>query len=104
MTADKRTGKVPSGPDIWDRLGAFFIEQGPLPAVAIITIAVAIIHARRANDPPERPRRAADPGDDYLIGLAEAERAVLVSGDRDLLELADRFPIHAARTFLDSLG
>lgn len=60
--------------------------------------------ARRANDPPERPRRAADPGDDYLIGLAEAERAVLVSGDRDLLELADRFPIHAARTFLDSLG
>lgn len=59
--------------------------------------------ARHANDPPDRPRRSADPDDDYLIALAQAERAVLVTADRHLLELADRFPIQTARTFLESL-
>jgi uncharacterized protein len=56
-----------------------------------------------AVDPPEPPRRSADPGDDYLLALAEAERAVLVSGDRHVLELAGRFPILSARDFLVSL-
>lgn len=60
--------------------------------------------ARHAEDPPERPQRSSDPGDDYLLALAESERAVLVSGDRHLLELADRFPVVSARSFLDSLG
>ena len=32
-------------------------------------------------DPPSPPRRSADPGDDYLLALAESQRAVLVSGD-----------------------
>lgn len=37
---------------------------------------------------PERPRRrSADPGDDYLVALAEAGSAILVSGDRHLLDL-----------------
>ena len=56
-----------------------------------------------ATDPPEPPSRSNDPGDDYLLALAEAERAVLVSGDRHLLELAGRFPIQTARRFLDTL-
>jgi uncharacterized protein len=44
-----------------------------------------------------------DPGDDYLLALARAERAVLVSGDAHLLALADRLPIHSARAFLGKL-
>jgi hypothetical protein len=41
--------------------------------------------------------------DDYLLALAEQERAILVSGDRHLLALADRFPIRSARALLESL-
>jgi putative PIN family toxin of toxin-antitoxin system len=57
-----------------------------------------------APDPPNPPRRSADPGDDYLLALAEAERAVLVSGDQHLLDLADRYPIETARAFLARLA
>jgi putative PIN family toxin of toxin-antitoxin system len=56
-----------------------------------------------APDPEGAVHRSADPGDDYLLALAENERAVLVSGDRHLLELADDLPIQSARTFLDRL-
>jgi predicted nucleic acid-binding protein len=48
----------------------------------------------------EPPLRSDDPGDDHLIALAAAERAALVSGDRHLLALADRLPIHSAADFL----
>lgn len=52
-------------------------------------------------DPDEPPTRASeDPGDDYLIALAEHERAALVSGDRHLLELARDLPIYAPADFL----
>ena len=44
-----------------------------------------------------------DPGDDYLLALAEAGRAVLVSGDRHLLDLAGELPIQTARAFLETL-
>ena len=53
-----------------------------------------------APDPAAPERRSSDPGDDYLIALAESERAVLVSGDRHLLELADELPIRTARAFV----
>lgn len=36
------------------------------------------------------PFRSADPGDDYLIALAFERSAILVSGDRHLLDLSDR--------------
>jgi uncharacterized protein len=45
-----------------------------------------------------------DPGNDYLLALAENEHAVLVSGDRHLLQLADTLPIKTARAFLDALS
>jgi hypothetical protein len=45
-----------------------------------------------------------DPGDDYLLALAENEHAVLVSGDQHLLRLADTLPIKTARAFLDALS
>ena len=57
-----------------------------------------------ATDPQEPPRRSSDPGDDYLLALAEQERAVLVSGDEHLLELANEFPIQTARAFLENLA
>lgn len=56
-----------------------------------------------ALDPSAPPPRSPDPGDDYLLSLAEAESAVLVTGDRHLLELADRFPIRTPRAFLEAV-
>jgi hypothetical protein len=44
-----------------------------------------------------------DPGDDYLIALAESSRAVLVSGDKDLLKLSGRIPVFSPAQFLDRL-
>lgn len=66
---------------------------------------VALLRATglRVGDPVAPPQRSADPGDDYLLALAEAAKAQLVTGDRHLLELADRFPIFTARAFLDTL-
>ena len=57
-----------------------------------------------AADPPAPPRRSVDPCDDYVLALAERERAVVVSGDQHLLELAERFPIRSAESFLEALG
>jgi putative PIN family toxin of toxin-antitoxin system len=54
-------------------------------------------------DPATPPARSPDPGDDYLLALAEAGSAVLVSGDQHVLDLADRFPIQTPRAFLDIL-
>jgi uncharacterized protein len=56
-----------------------------------------------APDPTEPPSRSTDRGDDYLLALAEQERALLVSGDQHLLNLTDRFPIVTPRAFLDTL-
>lgn len=56
-----------------------------------------------APDPPRLTRRSAEPADDYLLALAESERAVLVSGDQHLLALKDDLPIQPARTFLKAL-
>lgn len=50
--------------------------------------------AELVEDPAiDPPVRAADPDDDYLVALAAAEHAVLVSGDVHLLDLADRAPV-----------
>ncbi|MGH2408193.1 MAG: putative toxin-antitoxin system toxin component, PIN family [Candidatus Limnocylindrales bacterium] len=52
-------------------------------------------------DPASPPRvRSADPHDDYLIALAEAGNAFLVSGDNHLLSLAPRLPIRTPAEFL----
>jgi uncharacterized protein len=48
--------------------------------------------------------RSADSGDDYLIALAASERAILVSGDKHLLDLADEIPVFSPRQFLDLLA
>lgn len=56
-----------------------------------------------AADPASPSRRSQDAGDDYLVALAENERALLVSGDRHLVELADRLPVRTPREFLETL-
>jgi len=60
--------------------------------------------AHVADDPVAIPARSPDAGDDYLIALAEAERAILVSGDQHILGLADAFPIRSPAEFLLTLG
>jgi uncharacterized protein len=49
------------------------------------------------------PVRSEDPADDYLITLAAAERAVLVSGDRHLTLLARQIPVRTPAEFLAEL-
>jgi uncharacterized protein len=52
----------------------------------------------------EPPVHSRDPDDDYLISLASAHRAALVSGDKDLLALEGEIPVFSARAFLDLLA
>lgn len=60
--------------------------------------------ATLASDPTGPPPVSPpDPGDAYLISLAATVRAVLVSGDRHLLGLADAFAVRAPATFLAML-
>ncbi|KAA0234079.1 MAG: putative toxin-antitoxin system toxin component, PIN family [Actinobacteria bacterium] len=50
-------------------------------------------HATAIEDPPAEPGHTPDADDDYLVSLARVGRAdVLVSGDSDLVELADPDP------------
>ena len=47
-----------------------------------------------APDPAEpAPLRSRDPKDDYLLALAFHQKAILVTGDRDLVELSGGAPI-----------
>jgi uncharacterized protein len=77
------------------------------PRISAEDAAVLIMLLRdsaiRGHDPADPPARSGDRGDDYLLALAEHERAVLVSGDRHLLALADRFPVRSPRAFLAEL-
>lgn len=53
------------------------------------------------GDPDEpAPLKSSDPNDDYLLALAFAQKAVLVSGDSDLLELTGGAPICGPADFL----
>jgi putative PIN family toxin of toxin-antitoxin system len=57
--------------------------------------------AQLVPDPEEPPPiRCADPDDDYLIALAHSQNAALISGDRDLLELAGKIPVFTPTEFL----
>jgi putative PIN family toxin of toxin-antitoxin system len=60
--------------------------------------------ATLADDAAEPPVRSADPGDDYLIALAASRQAILVSGDKHLLDLADRIPVLDPAAFLSHLA
>ncbi len=74
------------------------------PAEAAELVELLRAGGHLADDPVATPRRSPDAGDDYLIALAEAERAILVSGDRHILGLAGTFPIRTPTEFLAMLG
>ena len=59
--------------------------------------------ATRMPDPGKSPRRSRDAGDDHLLALAASSSAIVVSGDRDLLNLSDEFPIYSSSGFLASV-
>jgi len=62
-------------------------------------------NAERVADPSSPSSvRSHDPGDDYLLALAEQERAALVSGDDHLLALDADAPVFAPAAFLRVLG
>jgi len=53
------------------------------------------------EDPHSSPEiHSPDPDDDYLIALASISRAVLVSGDKDLLGLSGQIPVYSPAEFL----
>jgi putative PIN family toxin of toxin-antitoxin system len=55
-------------------------------------------------DPDDPPARCRDPRDDYLLALAEAHGALLVTGDLDLLEMEEpKPPTVTPRGLLDLL-
>jgi uncharacterized protein len=60
------------------------------------------VHTADLEAPP--PLRCADPDDDYLIALANDQSAILVSGDRHLLDLADRAPILSPADLLAAIA
>jgi putative PIN family toxin of toxin-antitoxin system len=61
--------------------------------------------ATTVSDPDKPPPvRSTDPGDDYLIALAASQRAVLVSGDKHLLDLSAEIPVFSPREFLELLA
>jgi putative PIN family toxin of toxin-antitoxin system len=59
--------------------------------------------ATSVEDPATSTRRSRDPGDDYLLALAEASAAVLVTGDQDLLALTG-VPVFSPAAFLETLA
>lgn len=61
--------------------------------------------ATLVDDPDgQSPVHSSDPGDDYLIALAASCRAILVSGDRHLLDLRDEIPVESPSQFLQRLA
>ena len=71
------------------------------PADADAFVAWIARSAVLAADPGTAPSvRSVDPDDDYLVALAIAERAFLVSGDGHLTVLGDRLPVRTPADFL----
>lgn len=71
------------------------------PKEAALALALLRSEATTMRDTETPPSvTSVDADDDYLIALAERSRSVLVSGDSDLLELADRIPVYSPRDFL----
>jgi uncharacterized protein len=60
--------------------------------------------AQMLDDPHDAPSiRSPDPGDDYLIALAQSAHAVIVSGDNHLLGLVGSLPVFSPTDFLTQL-
>jgi putative PIN family toxin of toxin-antitoxin system len=56
------------------------------------------------DDPDQSPSvSTADSQDDYLVALAEDARAVIVSGDKHLLDMAGQLPVYPPADFRNLL-
>jgi uncharacterized protein len=84
----------------YPKLRRHISEQESARVVRWLTESATI--ASDPTDPP--PIRSDDPGDDYLIALAASRQAILVSGDKHLLDLADRIPVLEPALFLNHLS
>ncbi len=76
------------------------------PGEAAELLAAIRLQAEWADDPPAQPGLTPDPGDDYLVSLAQATGAdYLVSGDAHLTGLEDAEPpVLTPRQFEELLG
>lgn len=85
-------------------LRAKFHPKLDAPAVTRFTERLVKV-AELVEDPVDRPAVTRDPKDDYLVALAVAARAdVLVSGDKDLTDLANPpLPVLTPHAFLEQL-
>jgi putative PIN family toxin of toxin-antitoxin system len=73
-------------------------------AEASALIDLLLRQAQIVEDPASPPAlRSPDPGDGYLLALAEDAHAVLVSGDGHLLGMGGGLPICAPGAFLEVL-
>ena len=92
------------------RVLAYAKIRARVPAVeAVAIVSLVRLEGLLVPDPEGPPSvRCADPDDDYMLALAEAHDARLVSGDRQLLALHPPYPVHAPAEFLrllkDELG
>lgn len=63
--------------------------------VALLTAGASLVEDPGGASSPRTPAS----NDDYVVALAEASRAVIVSGDRHLLGLAGRLPVRSPGEF-----
>lgn len=70
------------------------ISEGDSAELLRWLIGSSSVAADPGSEPPVRSR---DPNDDYLIVLASAERAAIVSGDKHLLALDHEIPVFSPR-------
>jgi putative PIN family toxin of toxin-antitoxin system len=94
-----------ASPALLDELGEVlsrdkFRRYAPLDAVSdyVELLRGYALTAADPEGPP--PLRSADADDDYLIALAHAQNAILVSGDEHLLDLGNGAPILAPADLL----
>lgn len=88
-------------------LGYRKIAERVSPVEARELLDVLRLQGDFVDDPTEdlaQQVHSPDPDDDYLIALARAAAAVIVSGDSDLLGLAGQIPVYNPAAFLALLG
>jgi putative PIN family toxin of toxin-antitoxin system len=82
-------------------LGYRKLQKRIQPAEAAELVELLQREADLLEDPMDAPEvRSPDPGDDYLIALAAAGRAVILSGDDHLLGLRNELPVYSPADFL----
>jgi putative PIN family toxin of toxin-antitoxin system len=83
-------------PKLAERIGASDREE------LLELLARAAVVLDDPEGPP--PLGSADPDDDYVLSLAQSARAVVVSGDRHLTDLAGQLPVYTPAQLLELLA